>query len=214
MIFLGTDSVEWVKLFYFTAIWLQPLFWMGVYDRNYSSSRRMTWRPLLVGALSTALGVIIFNGVLSGIYDFVVLALFYASIGLFLGFLLSFKYHWSFFSALSGGAIVTLSGSVYWEIPYIIRNAFITGPERDWFWHIVGFLYLYMGIRRIRLHAGYWSFVALFLGLAISCAYIVFNPIPPGVGGGETWNTWYYLSNRMICTLILFWCLEKKQRNL
>ena len=201
---------DFIDLVVFSALWIQPLFWMGVHKRSY---RDVPLGGLIL--LASAASILALNLVLASspvaVNDVFTLFSFYSVLGLLFSGLLVERYGWNFFKALSVGVMTVFAGSFYWEVPYLIRNAFITGPEKAWFWHLVSLIYASWVFRVVGIRRDVGVHLLLF-GLGVSVVYILFNPISPGVGGGEVWNTWYYLSNRLICTLIVFLSLDKNKQ--
>ena len=131
-----------------------------------------------------------------------------------MGFLLIFSlcafWRWEFPRAVVASSLLVFAGSFYWELPLIIRNAFLVGFEWDWLVHIIGIIPLlfirdYVGWKLTRR-----NLALIGAGLLISVIIMVAFPIAPGTGTGVEWNSAPYLFNRVACTLILFNAMNRE----
>lgn len=207
---LAYTVAEAVELFTFALIWLQPIFWMVAYEKPIKILDR---HPKAFG-IALAIAIVAANVAYWAAgspprYALLPSASLYALLGFHLSKHLTDR-SWKFSKALPAAAVATFTASYFWEAPYLVRNAFITGLEGDWAWHLVGLLYF----NWVRLKVGHnkHAWLIIPLGLAVSSAYIYFWPIPPHVVGPEIWNSAYYMSNRLVCILIYYASLRTDLR--
>lgn len=193
----------------FIVIWIQPIFWMVLFNFKTDKLDRL-FKPFAI-----CLVVVVIAGFASSvnvpirsIYTTVRLMLLYSILGcVFTWYLMDTK-KWHLPQALSISALAVFIGSFYWETPYLIRNAILTGFEWDWLLHImVVFLVWY-----IRDSVGWCpdrrKLVYLTsIGLVISMIVMIIDPIPPGATAN--WNAPHYLLNRAVCSIIIFILINK-----
>ena len=197
---------------FFIIIWIQPIFWMVFFTFKTDKLDRL-FKPFVI-CLFTAIVTITFTPSLSTlvyrVYASAKLVFLYSMFGcVFSWYLMNVK-EWHLPQALSISALVANIGSYYWEVPYLIRNAILVGFEWDWFLHgMVIFLIWFIkdnvgwcpNRRRLICLTG--------IGLLISTAIMILDPIAPGVSAPMKWNAPHYLFNRVVCSIIVFMLINK-----
>ena len=118
--------------------------------------------------------------------------------------------HWHYPQASAIGFLTIFIGSFYWEIPYNVRNAFITGFQLDWLLHLmwifpVWYIYNTVGWIKDYNNLALW----LSIGWLLSICVMVFDPIPYGCTEAARWNSVLYMFNRIACSLIIFSLINK-----
>lgn len=204
----GEDALS---LLYFLAIWAQPAAWMFIY--YIKSSRFNNAIPTIS---PTALIIILFMNLhpyfyeLKTTWEFIPLFSLYGGLGLIFTNILMVGYKWNAPQAISASALIAFIGSFYWEVPYLVRNAFVTGPQWDWLLHPMFLLYVWF--LSVTVGWGRKHRVTLVAsGILISVLFMLNWNIPAGVGGGAIWNSPYYLLNRAICVGIVFTMINKSK---
>jgi len=199
---------------FFTAVWVQPIFWMLFFhyktdklDRLFKPLAICLFIVIVVIQLTPSLNALVYGVLVSAGLMFV-----YSILGcIFTWYLMDTK-GWHLPQALSISALAGFIGSFYWEAPYIIRNAILVGFEWDWLLHImVVFLVWYIkdsvGWCPDRRRLIYLTSI----GLIISTVIMILDPIPPGVPLPARWNSFHYLLNRVVCTIIIFMLINKDE---
>jgi len=206
-----TSLGEWVGL---CLVWILPVFWMALYR-----VRRPTLNWLFQWQVYATISVVVMeilpqtHWVVVELFPSHRLLLTYTLlITAFTAYLVYGK-GWNYLQAVSISALVAFVGSYYWEAPYLIRNAFITGPQWDWGLHVLvvfplWFLTVTTGWTRAFGNLGRW--VIFLVGLAVATLFLLGNPVPYGVISAEVWDSPYYLVDRVICTSIAFLLVNKE----
>jgi hypothetical protein len=114
---------------------------------------------------------------------------------------------WDLTQAVPITMILIMAGGLYWEIPYLIRNAFLSGFEWDWILHIsrlasIAALVFFIGFSPASSFKN--KILLLSLGFALSIVIMSYYPVPPHTPGEDVWDTPIYLLNRIVDTGILF----------
>lgn len=193
------------------AIWLQPVVWMMVF---YIKSTRLDHALKMLTIV--ALGILAVSYLLPIDwpikYLFNHLFILYGSLALIFALTLM-KLGWHAPQALSAGFLTAFVGSYLWETPYIIRNAFITGPQGDWFLHAVGLFYVYFMAGTVGWQVNRRSALLITCSLLVSTAFMLNWQIPPlsstSVVIPDLWNNDYWMLNRAIGTCITFMVIRK-----
>lgn len=183
------------------VMWVQPVLWamlLGVKSRVLD-------RLLFIGVtLGLSMGVVVM-----AVWPFQLLFLF-----LFFGFLgygfslFLWRRGWRYTEAIAVAALCCFVGGFLWEVPYLIRNAFITGFQWDWLLHL---LRLYF----VAFLSGYWLVtkrgVALIaFALLVSVFAIAISPLPPGHATEiYNWNSPIYMICRLVSTLVVFTLIHR-----
>ena len=134
------------------------------------------------------------------------LILAYSAIGAFM-ILMMMRSNWNFTQALPIATLLVFAGSFYWEIPYLITNAFISGFEWDWILHISGivpFIALYYLVGIEPTDNTKTTLVLFSLGFYVSIIIMIMFYVPFKTGNEAIWDAPIYLANRLICTYLLF----------
>jgi len=141
----------------------------------------------------------------------------YSLVGLLFLTILMFALKWNFTQAFPTIVLLASASSYYWEMPYIVRNIWLIGFDFAWLSHVlfpVPFVALYFMIGSSSVKKSNKIFAILF-GFLISIYCMLIYPIPPGMGWAEDWDSLFYLSNRVVCMLMMFYCfvsLDGKQK--
>jgi hypothetical protein len=191
-------------------LWMQPIFWMLFFhhkDPEWASTEALIIPILAIVVIG------ITNIIDPSILWFVTnqrLIVSYSSVGLIFAWHLMNNKGWPFPQALSFSALCVFAASFYWEIPWLVRNAWVHGFEPDWALHIlVIFPYWYLK-NAVGWNRNYdtMGLVAIFcIGIVISTVFLYAKPIPPTGLVGNAWQFWdspHYLANRVICTWLTF----------
>ncbi len=197
---------------FFIIIWIQPIFWMVLFNFKTDKLDRL-FKPFAICLFIVIAAIELIPSLNTPVYSAfasIKLMFLYSIIGgVFTWYLMDVK-KWHLLQALSISALVANIGSFYWEAPYIIRNAILVGFEWDWFLHgMVIFLVWY-----IKDNVGWCSdrrrlIYLTGLGLLISTAIMILDPIAPGVIAPLKWNSFHYLFNRVVCSTIIFILINK-----
>jgi len=199
-----------------SLVWVLPAFWMVLYSVKTKRLDFLVIFQVLIAAILLVFEVYppTQNAVVTLFPSWRLLTTYYVLCAVFT-WILVVKYGWHYPQAISISALVAFVGSYYWEAPYLIRNAFITGPQWDWGLHLlvifpIWFLTITVGWTR-RL-GGYGRWLLFLAGLAIAAAFMVFNPVPYGVTSTDVWDSAYYLADRAIACVIVFLLVNKEVR--
>lgn len=209
-----------VSLFVFFFVWVQPLFWMIFYHyKSKKLDRLINFLPFICVVYS----IIMFREditLLSHQLNFSShrLYLLYGSMAtIFTWYLMEFK-QWHFPQAISISALVIFLASFYWEAPYLIRNAILTGPESAWVLHA----FCVFPIWYIKDTVG-WNpnlsrltkMCIIAVGLIISTffmnQYPVLESAITGVDEYVLWDAPAYLFNRVVSSFIVFLLVYKEE---
>jgi len=182
------------------AIMLLPLYVLGTKKLNF----------LIYPTLAAPIPFILNEALNLHWFDFVAsrrLIIAYGLIGVVFIFTMIYRYRWNYTQALPVATILVMAGSYYWEIPYLIRNAFLLGFEWDWILHVGGIvpfiaLFYLLGTEP-RMYTSYKIMFAT-VGVALSVLLMVVMPVPPGPMPESVWDSYPYLLNRVVDTSILF----------
>lgn len=139
----------------------------------------------------------------------------YTLIGTIFIYTLVVRRKWDITQAIPITMILVMAGSLYWEIPYHIRNAFLVGFEWDWILHASSLISVFALLFFIGLSPASSTrnkLLLLTLGFAVSIVMIIYYPVPPKVGSEDIWDSPQYLLNRIIDTAILFSIFNTVQR--
>ena len=194
-----------------SAMWLQPVIWMMVF---YVKSTRFdsVLRAMVIAALpvTVALHLMPINWPYQ--YAFIPLFTLYGSLALAFTLILM-KLGWHGPQALSAGFLTAFVGSYFWEVPIIVKNAFITGPTGDWFLHALGLFYVYFMVDTVGWVVTWRNVSLILIGLAISTIFMLNWSVAPvtsitGANPG-VWNSGYWMLNRLIGALITFTVIRK-----
>jgi len=203
------------EILVFSIIWLQPIFWMLFFNVKTAHFDKKITPIAIVHAVFAYLYFTnselyaYFNAIIVSMPLFVI----YSSLALFFSSYLIDIHNWHAPQAMSASAIIVSIGSYLWEVPYLLRNAFFTGFEGDWFLHLMGvFLFLYVkdGIG--------WTEntkkIIFWLGISISVSLIIMilYPVPPKTYTSLMWDRLPYFFNRIVASLCAF-ILMRKSRN-
>jgi hypothetical protein len=184
------NEEEIFSLFFFTALWIQPVIWVMI--KKIHNVRLDAF--LLVGAV-LALGSyfpLYLLGVINQ-YTQLVLYYFYGLIGFSMSLAFLSVYGWRYTQALSVSALALFVSSSLWEIPLLLINAIRTGPEPDWILHLMVVFYI--------LWIDEWpgwiktGKLGILLPLLLTSIVITLFPITPP-GSHAEWNSLPYLLTR------------------
>jgi hypothetical protein len=204
-----------ISLFGFALIWVLPLFWMFFfYSKTIKLDRFakiampiiMIWLVLIY--LSKYFIPIINDAYVR--YPMLTLNSFYIELGFMFAIYLMLFRKWHFPQAISISGLIVAIGSFYWQAPYLISNAFITGFQLDWILHITGLMFLWYIAKTTKWKTDKWTLLMVALGFAITIMFILGWYIPPTIRANEVvWNSAYYMFDRAICTIIAFLAIKK-----
>ena len=193
------------------VIWWAPIFLMWLWFYRESMLGFVKFLPVLVALLMVDAGVIV-----ASVYPptqgffikngWVTLFLLYGTLASAFALYLRTR-GWPPIRAIAIGGLSIYVGSYYWEVPYILRNAFITGYENDWWFHAWGLVYMLFIAFTVGWRREWWL---LLLGWVVSIAVMTLVPVAPMGGSTQIWNSPPYLANRIICTLITFALVKKE----
>lgn len=201
-----------------TLVWYQPVFWMMFY--HYKSFKGVSASQLnVILPYQSIIAIFLMVGeFISPIRSFFLylfnshaLLVTYCVLGTAFTWFLMKRKGWNYPQAISIAFLAVFIGSFYWEIPYLVRNAFITGFEWDWLLHIL-FVFPIWYINKTIGWGGISKTKMLTLiitGLIISILFMLNNPIEHGSTETIIWDSWYYLLNRVIGTTLIFSLMNK-----
>jgi len=196
------DSIDIMSIFIVSL----PLYFVGTKRLN------LLIYPTLVAPIPFIIAEIFNLSVINTISSHQ-LIIAYGLLGVTMIFLLMNKYGWNYTQALPMSVLIVMAGSFYWEIPYLIRNAFLVGFEWDWILHISRIFTLIAPFYLIgtdKLMYNSYKLMYFVAGLLISVIFMVAIPVAPGTGGEAIWDSLPYLLNRVVCTGILFVILNTR----
>jgi len=113
--------------------------------------------------------------------------------------------------AISVAAMTVFLSSYWWEIPWLVRNAWITGFEWDWLLHALGLFYLWFLHEAVGFRKNLDAVVALLVSLSISTLYMVLVNIPLGVHDPYVWNSVGFMEIRILSALTVLYSLKVKK---
>jgi len=197
--------------FVMAAIWLQPVFWMMMfYIRTKKHDEVIKLFSLSALVVSASVYLIPINWPPD--YAFIPLFAVYGCLALIFALVLM-GLRWHAPQALSAGFLTAFVGSYFWEVPYIIRNALITGPTGDWFLHAIGLFYVYFMAGAVGWQLNIRSALLIIGGLAISTIFMLNWQVAPVSSASayrpDIWNNGYWMLNRIIGACIMFTIIRK-----
>ena len=200
----------------FFIIWIQPICWMLIYSAKTSRFDKYI-STICIISIIVALVSLIIPGAYIGTADIsksTPLFVMYSTLGLIFATVLIHICEWHAPQALATSVICIYISSFLWEVPYLIRNAFITGFETDWILHLFGLFFVWF------IHKGPgWTTESdlmpflLAMSLATSIFVMMFRPIPLDVYDAAAWNSAPYLFNRIVSAVAVFLMLETNNQN-
>jgi len=197
--------------FVMAAIWLQPVVWMMVFYVK-STKHDETIKLFSISMLVSLASVYLMPINWSPDYAFIPLFAIYGSLALTFALILMWL-DWHAPQALSAGFLTAFVGSYFWEVPYIIRNALITGPQGDWFLHALGLFYVYFMAGTVGWQISWRSALLIIGGLAISTVFMLNWQVAPvssaSASQPDIWNNGYWMLNRIIGACIMFAIIRK-----
>lgn len=207
-----------IDIFYniypFVLLWVQPIWWMFFFHNKRTDLDKYFSKFAIGLAL---LGSVLYLIPITRAFVFstkpvVSLMVFYTTIGLVFTHILMFRYKWHLPQAMSMSALIVFIGSFYWESPYLIRNAFLLGPELDWVLHITGLMFFWYIKDTVGWKKDPITLVLVVFGFFMATVFMKFGPLPSPdpTKAYIVWNSPYYLSDRLICTVIAFFAIKKK----
>jgi hypothetical protein len=209
------NTSDFYSLLDFTMVWLQPIFWMYFF---YFKSKKLN--NLMVVLMPVAIMLLGISYLLKGMIPFlnnviqanpiITLFMFYIGVGFVFALYLMVVKKWDFPQAIAISVLVVFIGSHYWEVPYLITNAFILGFQLDWVLHLVSLMFVWFILKTTGWKTDKKSLGLIVLGLVIATLFMLGWYIPPSANANETvWNTPYYMLDRLICTVIVFLAIKK-----
>jgi len=200
---------------YFVLVWVQPIFWMLFFNFKFKWLDGFFLRSVSY-VFGLAALVIVYTDVLrNGLMNILVpsaplYVIYFTMYYIFTTYLITI-HEWHAPQALSASAMIVFVGSFLWETPYLIRNAFITGPQGDWWAHLTGLFFFWYIKDGIGWTTDKKTQLLFPLSLLISTILMLNWPIPMTEISGTVWNSSYYLSNRIISTVLAFIMLRKER---
>ena len=196
-----------------TLVWYQPVFWMVFYHyKKHKLNQVLKWQTLAL-ILGTVLELIPITNYYINIYFPSHRLLFmYSALGtVYTAYYMKYR-GWNYPQAISISFLAIFVGSFYWEVPYNIRNMFITGFEYDWLLHLlfifpIWYLNITVGWRKI---SNTRKIILVITGLLISLLFMLNYPVAPNTEAAAVWDSPYYLINRIICTTMFFYLINDR----
>jgi len=212
------DVFYFIAINYFFIIWLLPVAWMMLFSVRTSKLNFIfskIYKAYIVFSLFAFLGLMkdiinIFNFMYNA-YPTTFLMTFYFNLALAFTFYLINVKSWNFPQAISVSVICALIGSYYWEVPYLIYNALNIGFEFQWILHIMGVMFFWFIWKNVGWKKDTKTIGVVIFGFMLAFAFMYFGGFPKGHGENHylIWNSAYYMTIRLICTLISMYAVNK-----
>lgn len=212
------DIFYFIALNYFFIIWLMPIAWMSLFyvktDR-LNSIFTSIYKYVLVFSLFIFVGLMeyvvsAFNFIYNS-YPTSFLMIFYFVLAMSFTLYLINVNQWNFPQAISISMICAFIGSFYWEIFFLLYNAYTRGFEPEWVLHIMGLMFVWFVHKSVGWKKDIATLFIVSGGFVLAGIFMRFGEIPPplGIEQYRIWNSAYYMTIRLICTLISFYAVNK-----
>jgi hypothetical protein len=212
------DIFYFIALNYFFIIWLMPVAWMALFSVKTNKLNNIFCS---IYKYSLVFSLFIFVGLMEHVvstFDFIYnsnpttfLMIFYFSLAVTFTYYLIVTKNWNLPQAISIGIICAFIGSYYWETPFLLYNAYTRGFEPEWVLHIMGLMFVWFVHKSVGWKKDIATLFIVSGGFVLAGIFMRFGEIPSplGIEQYRVWNSAYYMTIRLICTLISFYAVNK-----
>jgi len=212
------DIFYFIALNYFFIMWLMPVAWMALFSVRTDKLNNIF---ISIYKYSLVLGLFVFVGLMEYVvsaFNFIYnsyptsfLMIFYFTLSLTFTLYLIVVKNWNFPQAISISIICAFIGSFYWETPFLLYNAYTRGFEPEWVLHIMGLMFVWFVHKSVGWKKDTTTLFVVFGGFILATIFMIFGevPSPLGIEQYRVWNSVYYMTIRLICTLISFYAVNK-----
>jgi len=118
--------------------------------------------------------------------------------------------------AFSVSGITCLVSSYLWELPWLLRNAFVTGPEPDWVLHFMGLFFVWYVASNIGFKKDRDSKIVIVLFLIVSTLFMIYTGYGVGYASDKSafienayvWNSNGFMFIRALSILTVLQSLD------
>jgi len=148
------------------------------------------------------------------------LLIFYGYMVSILTYIITKLYKKNFVWALSVSGITCLVSSYLWELPWLVRNALVTGFEPDWVLHFIGLFFVWYVSSNIGFKKTMLSKIVVIIFLGVSTLFMIQTGMGPYaasdvdkvVENAYVWNSNGFMFIRSLSILSVLQSLDLKNK--
>lgn len=191
------------QVLYFILIWIGPVFLMVLFDYDTPKFNKLTiYIPFILMVLLPIVGPYYFSNPVNR------LIILYGYMFMLVTFVMSYFYGNNLVWSISVGGLTCILSSYLWEIPWLIKNAVVTGFETDWILHLAGIFYFWFIKNRIGFKQDKTIKIMIGTFLALSTWYMFYTGIGPQIYDAVIWNANTFMFIRALSIFVVFHSLE------
>ena len=191
------------QVLYFIFLWIGPVFLMVLLDYDTPRFNKLTiYIPLFLMCLLPITGPLYFANPMRR------LLVFYGYMFMLVTFVMSYFYGNNLIWSLSVGGLTCIVSSYLWEVPWLIKNAIVTGFETDWILHLAGVFFFWFLKDKIGFKQEKTIKIMIATFLAFSTWHMFYTGIGPKMYESVIWNGNDFMFIRAVSIFVVFHSLK------